>query len=40
MRDSSFPHAQKESEQAKFPHGLLDFCTRRRDVIDKMPFDF
>jgi hypothetical protein len=26
MRDSSFAHAQKESEQAKFPHGLLDIC--------------
>jgi len=24
MRDSSFAHAQKESEQAKFPHGLQD----------------
>ena len=27
MRDSSFAHAQKESDQTKFPHGLLEFCT-------------
>ena len=28
MRDASFAPAQKESEQAKFPHGLQEFCTQ------------
>jgi hypothetical protein len=27
MRDSNVANAAKESAQAEFPHGLLDFCT-------------
>jgi hypothetical protein len=29
MRDSNVANAAKESAQAEFPHGLLEFCATR-----------
>jgi hypothetical protein len=34
MRDSNVANPAKESAQAGFPHGLLDFCTTSRGRFD------
>jgi hypothetical protein len=35
MRDSNVANAAKESAQAEFPHGLLDFCPYRSLVAHR-----